>query len=164
MQSQVIVADTGPLIALAITGLLPKLPVLFHKVYVTDAVVAEATTDVHKPGAKQITQALQQQWLTVQNLKEDTFYNELTLVLDKGEAQTLAVAKQLNIIALVDEKIGRQVAKKHGISMTGTAALLIAAKKAGVIIQVRPILDLLTKHGYRLSDNLKSMVLHHCEE
>ncbi|MBK8972666.1 MAG: hypothetical protein IPM37_15540 [Hahellaceae bacterium] len=58
MTKPLIVADTGPLIALAITGLLPKLHLLFSAVYVPDAVVDEALADLSNQAGKPYTKAL----------------------------------------------------------------------------------------------------------
>ncbi len=43
---------------------------------------------------------------------------------------------------------------KHGITVTGSAAILLSAKQSGKIDLVKPLLDRLRGHGYRLSDRL----------
>lgn len=58
MTKPLIVADTGPLIALAITGLLPKLHLLFSKVYVPDAVADEALAIYQNQAEKPYKKAL----------------------------------------------------------------------------------------------------------
>lgn len=80
-------------------------------------------------------------------------------VLDEGEAEALALAKSLNATALIDERKGRAIAVKRNINITGSAAILIKAKQEKLIPKVKPLIDQLTEHGYRLSDNLINKVL-----
>jgi predicted nucleic acid-binding protein len=60
--AKVIVADTGPLIALSLIDLLAFLPEFFSHVYVPETVFAEATVEISKPGAVQIQTARQKRW------------------------------------------------------------------------------------------------------
>ena len=92
------------------------------------------------------------------------FLYELLKILDKGEAESLFLAKKLDGIALIDEKRGRKVGKKNHIKITGTAAILVKAKQAGKIPLVKPLLNKLTKSGYRLSDRLIDEILKLCDE
>jgi len=71
----------------------------------------------------------------------------------------LTLAKQLNAVALIDERRGQKVAAKQGISVTGTAAILILAKQSGEAALIRPLLDALVQCGYRLSPSLVKEVL-----
>ena len=157
--SKVIVSDTGPLIAMALLDLFPILPNLFTSVYVPDGVLAEATQDCNKPGAQTILQALEKGLLIQKSVALNSTFRNLTAILDLGEAEALALAKELKAIALVDERRGRKVAIKYGITITGTAAVLIKAKEAGEIPTVQPLLDKLTQVGYRLSPSLINEVL-----
>ena len=57
-------------------------------------------------------------------------------------------------LVLLDDYAGRKVAKQLNLDMTGTAGLLVRAKKNGLIPAVMPLLEALRKHGYWLSDEL----------
>ncbi len=162
--TKIIVADTGPLIALAQVGLLSALPELFKQAYVTPGVVEEATKDSSKPGARAIVNALDNSWITPHEIELSGTYLSLLDLLDEGESQTLALAQVLEGTALIDERKGRAVAKKLGISYTGTAAVLIKAKQAGVISDVKPLILTLREQGYRLSDRLIAEILHRTGE
>ncbi|MCV6613419.1 MAG: DUF3368 domain-containing protein, partial [Cellvibrionaceae bacterium] len=89
----------------------------------------------------------------------DSRLENLSKVLDLGEAEAIALAEQLGAIVLIDERRGRSVAKQRNIPITGTAAILIKAKQAGEVAQVKPLLDTLDKVGYRLSPALINEVL-----
>ena len=162
--SRIIVADTGPLIALALVDLLPALSEMFSKVYIPHAVLAEAIHDAAKPGAKAITTALAQGWIIEKAVSLEPLFEALVELLDRGEAEALALAKQLDAVALIDERRGRKVAAKQGIRITGSSAIFIKAKLAGVIDEVAPLIDKLAMHGYRMSDDLKRDVLNKAGE
>lgn len=162
--NKVIVADTGPLIALALVELLPVLQKLFSNVYVPVGVLEEATKECSKPGAKAIKLAVEKDWVTVHPVEMGASFQELIEVLDQGEAEALALAKQLNAVVLIDERRGRKVAIKHGIAVTGSAAVLIKAKKSGVVKKLKPLLEQPGEHGYRMSDDLIAEVLNRVNE
>jgi len=157
--SKVIVADTGPLIALALVDLLPALSALFTEVYVPQSVLSEAIKDPSKPGALAIEAALEDGYIIVRSVKMETMFQELVQVLDQGEAEALALASQLDAVVLIDEKRGRRVAMKRGMSITGSSAILLKAKVSGIIQEVRPLIEKLSDHGYRMSDRLVMEVL-----
>lgn len=157
--TKVVVADTGPLIALALLDMLPVLSGLFSVVYVPDGVVIEATQDMYRPGATAILSAIEDKHIVRRSIAISDAYLDLAELLDRGEAEALALAEALNAIALVDERRGRKVATKRGIAVTGTAAVLVKAKRAGEVTAVKPLLNMLAQSGYRLSSKLVNEVL-----
>ena len=162
--TKIVVSDTGPLIALALIDLIPILPHLFSEVYIPDAVAGEATNDLGKPGARAITAALDDGILQRRLIKLNREFEELSQLLDRGEAEAIALAAELGAIALIDERRGRTVAASRGIEVVGTAAILVKAKSTGHIDFVDPYLDKLSQAGYRLSDKLIGAVLKNCGE
>ncbi len=64
------------------------------------------------------------------------------------------------LIALAKlERKGRQEAARMKIEVIGTGALIVAAKRKGLVKAVRPLLELLVQHGYRLSPQLQTALL-----
>ena len=55
---------------------------------------------------------------------------------------------------LIDEHRGRTVARREGVAVFGSGAVLLKAKERKLILEVRPYLEALSDAGYRLSDNL----------
>lgn len=164
MPGRIVVCDTGPLIALALVELLPALPRLFAEVVVPPAVVAEAIHDLQRPGAKAIAAAMAAGCLVQRPINLTPIYQDLAEILDRGEAEALALADELNAVALIDERRGRKVAAQRGIAVTGTAAVLILAKRRGEVSAIQPLLERLTTSGYRLSPALIADVLRLCGE
>lgn len=159
-----IVADTGPLIALAITDLLKSLPTLLGEVYVPQTVFSEATCNLSKPGAQKIIYAQENAIFTVQKVTVSEEFEILEKLLDEGEAEALELARQIKAILLIDEKQGRKVAQIHEIPVIGTAALIVKAKNQGIINSAESVMQILLEHGYHFSRSLVNIVLDKCGE
>ncbi len=65
---------------------------------------------------------------------------------------------------LIDEVNGRKVAEKQNIPITGTVAVLLKAKEKGIRPLVKPMIDKLLQHNYRLSKPLITIILKLCDE
>jgi hypothetical protein len=60
----------------------------------------------------------------------------------------------------LDERRGRHIASALGIDVTGVLGTLIAAKRQGILPQVRPVLDdLIQRAGFRVVPHLYQRVL-----
>lgn len=162
--TKIIVADTGPLIALAMTHVLPHMPIIFKKVIVPDQVFEEALINIDKPGARMILEAQQKKWILTQSVEVSSTFSPLIELLDLGEAAALTLAKQLEVGVLMDERKGRKVATHLHVPVLGTAAVLIRAKQLQLVPEIKPLLEKLISHGYRFSTQLISEVLRHCNE
>lgn len=160
----IIVADTGPLIALSTLELLSELSPLFETVYAPNAVIKEALYSRDKPGAIGIAEALDKEWIRSVAVPTTPTLKKLAVLLDAGESEALSLAKELGAIALIDERKGRRIAKAHNIPVTGTIAVLIAMKKSGLISSIKPLLNRLATRGYRLNPKLIDKVLIACNE
>ena len=147
-----VVADAGPLIAFGRIGNLDMLPQVLGEILVPNAVAAECLTDLEKPGARAIRDALRAR-LLIKTADPSPAHTQFP-VLDPGESAAIRLALKLSASVLIDEKAGRSIATKLGLSVIGSAGVLLAAKKRGLIQSVRPILDLFTANGYHFSDDL----------
>jgi predicted nucleic acid-binding protein len=162
--NKIVVSDTGPLIALALAGLLPKLNQLFVAVHIPNVVHEEAIIDNTKPGAQGIINIVDNPWVEIKTITLSHEFEVLADLLDSGEAAAIALAKQEDALLLIDERKGRRVATHYNISIIGTAAVLIKAKQQGMITAVKPLLETLTKQGYRFSPKLIQDILARCNE
>ncbi len=60
--------------------------------------------------------------------------------IDAGEAEAITLAMELHAeLIVIDEAIGRKVAKEQGLNIVEVLGLLIRAKQAGLIKAVRPL-------------------------
>ena len=79
----------------------------------------------------------------------------LTAELDAGEASVIALANELKIAVLMDERKGRRIASlAYGLPVIGTGRLLIEAKERGFLGAIRPLMEQMRAGGYYLSDRL----------
>ncbi|GAB6044071.1 hypothetical protein JCM17961_47550 [Endothiovibrio diazotrophicus] len=67
-------------------------------------------------------------------------------------------------MALIDEQKGRREARRLRIEIVGTGALLVAAKRRGIVADVAPLLERMVQDGYRLSVRLCQALLEPCGE
>ena len=151
--SRIVVADAGPLIALARIGRIELLHVLYGGAVVPAAVMEELQLDSWRPGASALRAALNTGWLEVMTAPTDT--PELKLVLDPGEAEAILLVEKIACrFLLIDERRGRTIARRRNIPVVGTAGLLLNAKRKGILEAVTPELERLTQNGYRLAPAL----------
>lgn len=73
--------------------------------------------------------------------------------LHPGEVEVLALAKDLNGIAVIDESIAREVARIYGIEAHGTAYLLLRLFYRGKLTrkQIRDAVNQMISAGWRLT-------------
>jgi len=154
-----LVADSGPLIALARLDLLWLPARLERELLVTDSVWTEVTR-APAPGELPLFQAaLASGWLAVLPGPELTDARLAGVQLDEGELSALSLALQRGAAILIDELRGRTVAAQLGLKVVGTLGLLLMARERGLVGSLRPMVELLQGGGYFLSHRLVSQVL-----
>jgi predicted nucleic acid-binding protein len=162
---RLIVTDAGPLIIYARTKKLDVLLGTADQVIVTEAVKAECVSKTSKPGAKEILSALEDGRL---HLVSNVFSNTVTNArLDLGEASAISYALTLGPAyarLLIDEKRGRAVAQKLGLTVIGSAGLLAAAKHLGIIDNVKQVIDEWQETGYWIDPRIVDKVLRNAGE
>lgn len=90
---------------------------------------------------------------------------ELIGLLDAGEAATIALAEQLRPRAvLLDERRGRRIALQRGLPVIGTGAVLLEAKRVGLIAAVAPALDAMAAQGRYISKQLRATLFKAADE
>ena len=153
-------ADTGPLIGLARVDKLDLLRLLYGSVVVPPAVREELGIESGYPGATVLSAAFAERWITVQSSQGLVIATELAGSLDPGEAEAIALAEERAArFLLIDDAKGRRFARQREIPVVGVAGVLLAAKSAGILAAVAPVLRDLSSAGYRLSSPLTSGVL-----
>lgn len=151
MTIEAVVADTGPLIALARVDGLRLLPHVFTVVWVTPEVVDECLVKPDRPEGVAIRAALQADLLRLTPAPHG--FNERQ-GLGPGESSAIALAIRETAAVLVDDRLARRVATEAGLRTIGSLGVLIACKRRGQLGSIRPALMTLLATGYFLSGSV----------
>ena len=144
-KSRVIVCDSTCLIGLERIQRLNLLPELFGEIFVPPAVAVEFGNAFP--------------WLKVRTPADANYIAALKLQLDDGEAEAIALAKELNGIVILDDLPARRVAKMQGQPFVGLVRLLLLAKAEGKLAAIRPAIESLRVAGFFMSDALAAQAL-----
>ncbi len=164
MTRRVVVADAGPLIALARIEALHLLRQLFGQVCITTTVFEEIfPSERVLPDVDLLARTLAEGWVEV----VDTPPSEGKMLnpgVDAGEASAIQVAYKRaeagdTVLLLMDDRAGRMEAKSRGLPLIGTAAVIGLAKAEGLISAARPLLEQLVSAGYFIGPMIVASVL-----
>lgn len=150
-----VVSNTGPLIGLAKINQLFLLKNLYPDVLIPPMVHRELLGKVGNE-SDQIDSALQD-FINVTELKNLNPATESVLSgLDEGEKQAIGLASTVkeDVLLLLDDRAGREVAKKLNISTTGLIGILLLAKEKGLIKNITSLIQSIRNNGYWLSDEV----------
>lgn len=141
-----IVCDASCLILFNKIGSLDLLNQVFGEILITDTVAKEFGHSIPE-------------WIQVRppNL---ILQKGLLNILDAGEASAITLATELNdALLIIDESKGRKVAKKMGLSVTGSLGVVIIAKNKGHISSVKAIIEKIERTNFRISPSIIQSVL-----
>jgi predicted nucleic acid-binding protein len=104
-----------------------------------------------KPGAAEVAQS---DWIKRTPLNDLSSADRFSSRLHAGERQAISLAKELRLTLLVDEREARRTARSLGIPFLGSLRILHEAKRAGVIAEIRPLVQELLDSGIYLGDSM----------
>lgn len=162
--ARIVIADAGPLIALARIGQVDLLNQLFGSVHVTSVVADEVLHGGNFPDTSVLSQAFSQtmRW-RVNPQSADQLNHAKRLMnlyqIDPGEASSMVLAKHAQTegdqaLLVMDDWRGRSAAQHAGLPMVGSVGVLLLAKQQGQVKHIKPLLLDLHQHGYFLSQRL----------
>ncbi|MBU4374699.1 MAG: DUF3368 domain-containing protein [Euryarchaeota archaeon] len=152
------VSNSSPLIALA---KIEKLDIIRYDIVIPKAVFDEIT----KPKKEYVKELYKWSNDKVTEVKNKKAVEYLELIIDRGEAETIVLAEELNAGAvLIDDLKARKIAKLRGLNVIGTIGILLDAKEKGVITELKPLLDLLLEKKIRVSKELYYRALEIADE
>ncbi len=153
----IVVSDTTPVISLMKVGQMELLQQLFGVVYIPDAVYRELKDNEAFSEEVRMVQECEILYVKkVDNGKSVTILQNFT-GLDAGESEAIILADEIHSdVLLMDEHRGRQVAKKLGITITGTIGILMQAFDEGMLTRddVERCIERLKESGIRISEKL----------
>jgi len=93
-------------------------------------------------------------------VKNKLAVESLTTELEKGEAEAIILALELNAnLVLIDESIARDIAKSRELEVIGTVWILAGAYEKGVINDLKKVLDDLRNKKVWISEKVCNRVL-----
>lgn len=144
---KVIIADTSCLILLDKIDGLCLLQNLFGQILLTEEIAYEFGQELPD-------------WCLVQSVSDKKTQTILEASIDKGEASALALAlEHEQVLLIMDDLKGRRYAEQLGIKLTGSLGILLAAKNAGFLLAVKPMLDKIRQTNFRISPELEKHTL-----
>ena len=152
-----VVSDSSPLIYLTRLDSVPLLHRLHEQVMIPPAVWEEiAVRGAGLPESEALKRATKDGWILVRTpeLSPGLLGSDADR-LGRGEVEAILLAKQLQALLLTDDFDARALAQSVGVQVSGIVGLLIRAKTAGYLPQLKPLLDRLRyQTNFRISDDL----------
>ena len=140
-----VVTDSTCLISLERIGHLDILPALFEPILVPPEVRHEFGTLFP--------------WLTVETPTDQALVAALKMLVDDGEAEAIALAREQGRRIILDDRRARSVARSLEITIIGTVGILVRAKRLGMITSLKALLDELEAHEFYISEGLRAEAL-----
>jgi predicted nucleic acid-binding protein len=155
---RICICNTSPLFYLHQVKRLPLLKDLYDGIVTTPEVQEELAAGA--VGGEDVPDLRGYDWIRIQPVAIPS-YLDLITDLGRGEASVLALGLETRRTSLVviDDKLGRQIARLRGLAVTGTAGVLLKAKQLGKITAVRPILNDMVLAGFRLHPDVVADIL-----
>jgi predicted nucleic acid-binding protein len=134
----IVVSDTSPMRGLQCLELLGLLRTLFGEVLLPPEVARELNIASRYIGALDVRELT---FCRVMSATASTSVAALRMILDQGETEALALALEVKAdVVLMDDYNAREAAKRLGLRPMGLGGVLLAAKQAGLIAQVIPLI------------------------
>ena len=160
----IVVSNTSPIISLAAVGNLNWLQNIYDRIIIPTAVYNEIANAGKTDVGAAVVQTLP--WIQTQQLTNDSLINTFPKGLHRGESEAIALAVELQAdLLLIDEELGRKVARGLGINIIGVLGIAIVAKRRGLIPNVKLLMDdLIAQTGFRVSAKLYAEILRQAGE
>jgi len=122
-----VVCNSSPLVNLSRIGRIYILKQLYTELLIPKAVYQEVVINGRgMPGAYEISRS---NWITTRDVNDQRQVRILSYDLDLGESETIVLALEVNADFLImDERLGREMARHLDLVFTGTIGVLIEAK------------------------------------
>jgi predicted nucleic acid-binding protein len=154
-----VVSNTSPISNLAIIGRLDLLKRRYGVVRIPPAVAAELSALSHPAAKAQIAAALAEGWLVAE--KAPPPLPQLPFPLDAGETEAIGLALATHAdVLLMDERRGREAARRQGLAVGGVLGELLHARQKGVLPNLRSEINRLRlEAGFFVDGEIERFIL-----
>ena len=141
--SKIVISNATPIITLCSVHHEHILKELFNHIVIPEAVEDELRV-LERPGSDFSDNS----WVEVEAVKNEDLVHLLMKDLDRGESETIALAKQRKAdIVIIDEIAGYQIAKHFELPVVRTLSVMKTAKERGIIKKIAPLLSEMVQKG-----------------
>lgn len=144
-------SNTSPLLYLHRIGQLGLLPQLYETVTIPPAVRLELQEGRQR--GVDVPEPADFSWLLEIPVRQPAL---LPLVTDLGRGKSEVIALALEhpgSRVILDDQLGRKIARLNGITVTGTVGVLLKAKQRGLLPRIAPLLQALRESGLWLGES-----------
>lgn len=162
-----VIANTTPLIAFAGIGHLDLLQKLYGEIIIPRAVLNEIKNEPARSTVRAAikTETTPTMWINVCSISDVKTKQLYRAKLHGGEVEVMILAEEQHAdLVLMDDNAAKKTAKFMGIKVTGTLGVLLRAKKAGYIAEVKPLMKALITNGMYISEKVYQYVLREAGE
>lgn len=154
-----IVSDATAIIALINIDCFEILEAFKTPIIITSEVYNEVAS--HAYGKKVVDEKIINQVICIQDAHNKQFQNELTILLDSGEASSIALALETQYPLIIDEKKGRKIAQSFGVSIIGVVGILkfLYQNKTHTKEKTIEIIERLKGSDFRIEGRLLELIL-----
>lgn len=167
------VSNTSPLIWLSKIGKLNLLKTIYGEVLIPEEVYREAVERGLEEGfsdALVIKEGVDQGWIKISRLSESMVLlcqriMEHALEVHLGEVQAMILAREANMLLLMNESSGRAFAEAWGLEVRGTIHVVLKALREELLHkdEAREAVLRLIDKGFRIEPRLLTRVLREIE-
>lgn len=152
-----VVCNTSPIQYLHQLGQLDLLQALSTAVFVPPAVENEIARGIGL--GIDLPDIASLPWITIRAVHSSATY-QWRNKLGSGEVEVLQLGLEMpGSVVVLDDRVARKIAAGLNLRLKGTIGLLIDAKQAGLIREIRPLLDQLDALGFRLAASNRAAAL-----
>ena len=154
-----IISDSTAIIALINIDKFDILERFTSPIVITDEVYAEVS--VMKHAKKFLDTKISQEKVLVQNTKDRDLIGELGILLDFGEASSIALAIEISVPLVIDEKKGRKIAKENNVKVIGLVGILkyLYTNSIHSKDETISIINELKHVGFYIDDRLSGLII-----
>ena len=154
MKNGLVISDAGPIFSLASINRLNLLNEIFEEVFIPEAVWIELTRDQESSYYEQIINYFEGK------VKEIQGHNDLSLIMDYGESESVVLFREMNAdYLLIDDRKARKIAENLGVNCIGTLGILIKSKEKGFVKELKPLFEELLKNKRYYSVKILNEIL-----
>ncbi|MCC8050659.1 MAG: DUF3368 domain-containing protein [Clostridiales bacterium] len=157
-----VIVNSTPLIVLCGIGQLKLLRELYGEIYIPKAVYQEVTV---KTDSACLQLKNEESWIHVAEIKDTGEKKMYKAKLHDGEVEVMILAQEMKAdLVILDDNAAKKTAKYLGLTVTGTLGVLIKAKQEGYVRQIYPLLTVMKRKGFYVSETVERMVLEKSNE